>query len=179
MKEPRPWGIMAEFATAEAVIAAARRLRLNGFLRIDAYTPFPVPGLDETLRPGRRPWIPILILLGAAVGAGYSYFLQYWAAVLSYPINVGGRPHHSWPAFIVSSFEVTVLFGVLTAFFAFLLFCRLPLLHHPVFNAPDFDRASQDRFFLCVEASDRRFDVERLSDLFRRLDARRVSLVPP
>ena len=177
MTEARPWGVVAEFATADAVIAAARRLRLNGFRRMDAYTPFPVPGLEETLRPGRRPWIPILILLGAAVGAGYSFFLQYWAAVLSYPINVGGRPYNSWPAFIVSSFEVTVLFAVATAFFVFLLSSGLPLLYHPVFAAPDFDRASQDRFFLCVEARDRRFDIERLKDLFARQRAVRVSVV--
>ncbi len=179
MSEARPYGIMAEFATAEAVTAMARRLYLNGFRRMDAYTPFPVEGLDETLHPRRRPWIPILILFGALVGACYSYFLQYWAAVLDYPINVGGRPYNSWPAFVVPSFEVTVLFGVTTALFALLLFCRLPRLYHPVFNAPDFDRASQDRFFLCVEASDPRFDTERLREVFERHEAVRVSLVPP
>jgi hypothetical protein len=178
VSDARPYGMMAEFATAEAIAAAARRLHLNGFRRMDAYTPFPVAGLDEALRPRRRPWIPILILLGALVGAVYSYFLQYWAAALSYPVNVGGRPDNSWPAFTVSSFEVTVLFGVATAFFALLLFCRLPLLYHPVFNAPGFERASQDRFFLCVEAADRRFDAERLRDIFERHDAVRVSLVP-
>jgi hypothetical protein len=169
---------MGEFATAEAVTAAARGLYLNGFRRMDAYTPFPVEGLDEVLHPGRRPWVPILIFVGAFIGAVYSYFLQYWAAAIAYPLNIGGRPYNSWPAFTVSSFEVTVLFAVATAFFALLLFCRLPLLYHAVFDAADFDRASQDRFFLCVEARDRWFDADRLRDMFARYDAIRVSLVP-
>lgn len=179
MSAPELHGIMAEFRTAEAVTTMARRLYLNGFRRMDAYTPFPVEGLDQVLHPRRRPWIPILIFLGGLVGAGYSYFLQYWAAVLNYPINVGGRPYNSWPAFVVPSFEVTVLFAVATAFFALLLFCGLPRLYHPVFNAPDFDRASQDRFLLCVEAIDPHFDAERLREIFERHEAVRVSLVPP
>jgi len=172
------YGITAEFANAAALLAVAQRLRLNGFRRIDAYTPFPVEGLDAMMHPPRRPWIPLLILFGGVVGAGYSYFLQYWAAVLSYPINVGGRPFNSWPAFVVPSFEVTVLFAVTTALFALLLFCGLPRLYHPIFNVPDFDRASQDRFFLSVEASDPYFDVERLRDIFERHAAIRVSVVP-
>ncbi len=179
MSEPEIYGMMAEFATPEAAIAAARGLHLNGFRHMEAYTPFPVEELDRVLHPRRRSWLPLLIFVGAIVGALYSYFLQYWAAALDYPLNVGGRPYNSWPAFTVSSFEVTVLFAVATALFALLLFCRLPRLYHPVFNAPDFDRASQDRFFLCVEARDRWFDADRLRDIFARHDAVHVSLVPP
>jgi Protein of unknown function (DUF3341) len=179
MSDERLYGMVAEFANADTVIAAARRLRLNGFDRIDAYTPFPVEGLDRVLHPSRRPWIPILVFFGALAGACYSYFLQYWAAVIDYPLDIGGRPYNSWPAFTVSSFEITVLFGVATAFFALLLFCRLPRLYHPVFNAPDFDRASEDHFFLCVEASDPRFDAERLRGLFGHYDPVRISLVAP
>jgi hypothetical protein len=178
MSEARLYGIMAEFAKADAIIAVARRLRLSGFERVEAYSPFPLEELDRELHPERRPWIPILIFLGGLVGACYSYFLQYWAAVLDFPINVGGRPLNSWPAFTVSSFEVTLLFAVTAALGAFLLFCRLPLLYHPVFNAPDFDRASQDHFFLCVEARDPHFDAERLRELFARYGPERVSLVP-
>jgi hypothetical protein len=172
------YGIVAEFAKAEPAIAAARRLRLDGFKRVEAYLPFALEELDRVLHPPRRPWIPILVFLGGLVGACYSYFLQYWAAVISFPINVGGRPFNSWPAFTVSSFEVTVLFAVVAAFAAFAFFCRLPLLYHPVFNAPDFDRASQDHFFLCVEAADPHFDAERLRRLFSGYDPVRVSLVP-
>lgn len=171
-------GIMAEFRSAGDIVAAANRLRLNGFRRVEAYTPFPLEELDRALDPRRRSSVPILVFLGGLVGACYSYFLQYWAAVIDYPLNVGGRPYNSWPAFTVSSFEVTVLFAVAAAFFAFLLFCRLPLLYHPAFNAPDFDRASQDRYFLCVEARDPRFDAERLGELFAHYDAVRVSMVP-
>ncbi len=178
MSEEDIYGMMAEFATPDAAIAAARRLQLNGFRHMEAYTPFPVEELERVLHPRRRPLLSLLIFGGAAVGALYSYFLQYWGAVLDYPLNVGGRPYNSWPAFTVSSFEVTVLFGVATAFFALFLFCRLPRLYHPVFNAPDFDRASQDRFFLCVEARDRWFDADRLRAIFARHDPVRVSLVP-
>ncbi len=178
MNDAPLYGIAAEFARAEDLVAVARRLRLNGFHRLDAYTPFAVEELDDILHPPSRPWIPILILLGGMAGAVYSYFIQYWAAVLDYPINVGGRPFNSWPAFVVPSFEVTVLFAVATATFALLLFCRLPRLYHPIFNAPDFDRASQDRFFLSVEASDPYFDVERLRDIFEKHAALNVSVVP-
>jgi len=178
MSEPPVYGIVAEFAKSEAIIAAARRLRLNGFRRVEAYVPFPLEELDRELHPPQRPWIPIFIFVGALVGACYSYFLQYWAAVISFPINVGGRPYNSWPAFTVSSFEITVLFAVAAAFAAFMLFCRLPLLYHPVFNTPDFDRASQDHFFLCVEACDPRFDAERLRDIFAGYKPVRISLVP-
>ncbi|HWI28286.1 MAG TPA: DUF3341 domain-containing protein [Stellaceae bacterium] len=178
MSDEQLHGVMAEFRDSGDIVAAARRLHLNGFRRIEAYSPFPLEELDRELNPGRRPWVPILIFLGGLVGACYSYFLQYWAAVINYPINVGGRPYNSWPAFTVSSFEVTVLFAVATAFFGFLLFCRLPLLYHPAFNAPDFDRASQDRYFLCVESRDPRFDADRLRELFQHYGAVRISMVP-
>jgi hypothetical protein len=172
------YGMMAEFGTPAAVIAAARGLHLNGFRRMEAYTPFPVDGLDQVLHGQRRPLLPLLVFGGAAVGAVSSYALQYWAAVVDYPLNVGGRPLNSWPAFTVSSFEMTVLFAVATAFVGLLIFCGLPLLYHPVFNAPDFDRASQDRFFLCVEARDSSFDEARLREMFARYDAIHVAPVP-
>ena len=178
MSEEAVYGMMAEFATPDALNAAARGLHLNGFRCLEAYTPFPVEGLEQVLRPRRRPVLPLLIFAGAVVGAVSSYVLQYWAAAIDYPLNVGGRPYNSWPAFTVSSFEVTVLFAVATAFFGLFLVCRLPLLYHPAFNATDFDRASQDRFFLCVEARDQGFDAERLREIFARYEAVRVSQVP-
>ena len=172
------YGMMAEFATPAAIAAAARGLHLDGFRRMEAYTPFPVEGLDRLLHGPRRPLLPLLVFGGAVVGAISSFALQYWVAVVDYPLNVGGRPLNSWPAFTVSSFEMTVLFAVATAFVGLLIFCGLPLLYHPAFNAPDLDRASQDRFFLCVEALDGSFDAARLREIFARHDAIRVSLVP-
>jgi Protein of unknown function (DUF3341) len=178
MSDTGAYGMMAEFATPAAVTAAARGLHLNGFRRMEAYTPFPVEGLDQLLHGRRRPLLPLFVFGGAAIGAISSYALQYWIAAIDYPLNVGGRPLNSWPAFTVSSFEMTVLFAVAAAFVGLLIFCGLPLLYHPAFNAPGFDRASQDHFFLCVEARDHSFDEARLRDIFARYDAVRVALVP-
>lgn len=177
MSAPAPYGLLAEFAAPADILAAARRLHLNGFRRVDAFTPFPVEGLDETLRPGRRAALPVLILVGAILGAALGYFIQYWAEAVSYPINVGGRPLDSWPAFTVSAFEATVLCAVAAGFAGFLLLCRLPRLCHPLFAAGDFERASQDRFFLCVERADPRFDAERLRHLLAQYRAITVTEV--
>ena len=178
MSDTTAYGVMAEFATPAAVTAAARGLHLNGFRRMEAYTPFPVAGLDQVIHGPRWPLLPLFVFGGATIGAVSSYLLQYWAAAVDYPLNIGGRPLNSWPAFTVSSFEMTVLFAVATAFIGLLIFCGLPLLYHPAFDAPDFDRASQDRFFLCVETRDGSFDEERLREIFARYDAVRVALVP-
>ncbi len=178
MSEAKLYGVMAEFASSAAVIAAARGLYLNGYRHMDAFTPYPVEGLDEAMHPRRFSWIPIAVFCGGLFGAIYGYFLQYWAAAISYPLNVGGRPLNSWPAFTVSAFEASVLCAIAAGFFAFLWLCRLPLLYHPAFNAPDFDRASQDRFFLCVEGQDTYFDRQRLRHIFERHGALRVSEVP-
>lgn len=178
MTGPAMLGLMAEFATPEAALAAARRLQLNGFRHVDAYTPFPVEELGEVLRPGGSSWIPTIISFGTIIGAVAGYFLEYYAEVVNYPINVGGRPYNSWPAFGPIALEIAMLFGIASAFFSFLLFCRLPRLYHPVFDAPDFDRASQDRFFLCVRATDPWYDRERVRWIFERYGADRVSEVP-
>lgn len=116
MSERAFYGMTAEFASPGAVVEAARRLRVNGFRRMDAFTPAPVEGLDEALYPGRLPLLPVIIFFGGFLGAIAGYFIQYWAAVINYPINVGGRPFNSWPAFGVSNFEITVLFAVAVAF---------------------------------------------------------------
>src|SRR6185437_9997948 len=176
MSEAAYYGMMAEFTSPEAVVEAARRLYVNGFRRMDAFTPAPVEGLDEALHPGRLPVLPIVIFFGGILGAVAGFFIQYWAEVINYPINVGGRPYNSWPSFGVATFEITVLFAVAAGFFGLFLFCRLPRLCHPVFNAPDFDRASQDRYFLCVEARDPRFDADRLRELFQHYGAVRISM---
>jgi Protein of unknown function (DUF3341) len=171
-------GVIGAFASPAAVVEAARHLRSLGFRELEAYTPYPVEELDEVLRPGHRSRLPLVIFVGAVIGAVWGYFIQAWDEVLNYPINVGGRPHNSWPAFVVADFEFTVLFAVAAGFFALLASCRMPRLHHPVFAANDFARASVDRFFLCVGAGDPSFEPHRIRRVFERHGAERVSEVP-
>ena len=169
MREPALYGIVGEFATAQAAAAAAYQLREAGLRHIDAHTPFPVTELDDALpHEPRRLEIAPMTLAGALIGAISSTFVQYWAAAIDYPLNIGGRPLNSWPAFTVSSFEVTLLFAVTGGFIAFLAFSGLPRLYHPVFAAPGFARASQDRFLLSVEASDPRFDAAAVRAILER-----------
>jgi Protein of unknown function (DUF3341) len=177
MNESGLFGVVGSFASADAVSAAARQLRSMGFREIEAYTPYPVAGLDEVLRPGRRIWLPLVVALGALFGLIWGYFIQYWDEALNYPINVGGRPYNSWPAFLVGDFEFTVLCAVAAAFFGLLAFCRLPRLYDPIFAAPEFERASVDRFFLCVEARDASFEPERLCRIFADHGAEQVAEV--
>ncbi len=150
------YGLMAEFGEAGALLRAARRARAEGYRQIEAYTPFPVEGLAEIVG-GRRNRIPLFALAGGLLGGAGGYLLQWYTAVIDYPINSGGRPLHSWPAFIPTTFELTVLGAALAAFFGMLVLNGLPRFYHPVFNAPRFD-LSRDRFFLCVRAEDDRFE---------------------
>lgn len=171
MTERRPYGIIAVFDTPEAILAATRHLRELGFRAVEAYTPFPVEGLDEIMRTGRKVLLPLTIFAAAIIGAGWGYFIQWWGEAWSYPINVGGRPYNSWPAFIVSAFEIMLLFAVAAGFFGLLASCRLPLLYHPIFEAAAIERASRDRFILCVEASDPQFEIRLIRPVLARLGA--------
>lgn len=178
MSERGLHGLAGYFVSAAAVTDAARQLRTLGFREIEAYTPYPVEGLDELLRPGRRRfWLPLVIGLGALFGVVWGYFIQYWDEAINYPLNVGGRPHNSWPAFTVGAFEFTVLCAIAAAFFGLLAFCRLPRLYHPIFAAPEFERVSVDRFVLCVEARDPSFEPQRIRRIFERLGAEHVAEV--
>lgn len=152
------YGLMAEFDEPEELLAKARQTYSAGYRQISAYTPFPVEGLSEAigLRPSK---LPLLVLLGGILGALGGYFLQYYAAVIDYPWNVGGRPFNSWPSFMIVTFELTILVAAVVGVVALLVANKLPMLYHPVFNAPRFKLASQDRFFLCVKASDPKFDL--------------------
>lgn len=149
-------GVAAEFVSADDVIAAARAAHAAGYQKMDAYSPFPVEGLHEAL--GRkRSILPWIIGLGALCGGSAGYALQYFTSVIDYPINIGGRPLHSWPAFVPVTFECTVLASAFCAVFGMIIANKLPQPYHSIFNHPRFDRASHDRFFLCLEADDPMF----------------------
>jgi ActD protein len=178
MSERGRFGLSGSFASPDALIAAARQLRSLGLREIEAYTPYPVDGLDQLLRPGRRMWLPLVIFVGAVLGAMWGYFVLVWDEVLNYPINVGGRPYHSWPAFVVGAFEFTLLCAITAGFFALLAACRLPRLYHPIFSAVEFERASVDRFVLCVEAHDPSFEPHRIRRVLERHGAQNVAEVP-
>jgi len=152
------FGLMAEFEEHEQVVEAARRAYEDGYRQMDAYSPFPVEGLAEALGREYSP-VPLFTLLGGICGGLGGYFMEWYSMARLYPINVGGRPHNSWPNFIPVTFELTVLVAALSAFVSMLILNRLPQPHHPVFNVPEFRRASIDRFFLCIEARDPKFDL--------------------
>jgi hypothetical protein len=149
---------MAEFETPEQLLDAARAARDAGYHKLDAYSPNEIHGLDQTLGLPRSR-LPVYVLIGGIIGALTGYLIQYYSAVVDYPVNVGGRPDHSWPAFIIVTFELTILLAGLTAVVGLVLMCGLPRPYHPVFNVPEFERASQDRYFLCIETDDARFDA--------------------
>jgi hypothetical protein len=176
MKVPRLWGLMAEFETPHELIEAARRVREAGYGRVDAYSPLPIEELHEVLG-FHHTRLPLLVLIGGLAGCLGGFGLQYWTSVIAYPINVGGRPLNSWPAFIPITFEVTVLVAALTAVFGMLALNGLPRPYHPVFNVPRFALASRNRFFLCIEARDPRFDLDKTREFLESLPTRGVSEV--
>lgn len=170
------YGLMAEFETHDQLLEAAAKAREYGYRRMDAYTPFPVKGLPQAL--GRkRTLVPLIVLLGGITGGLSGYFMEWYSSVVSYPLNVGGRPLHSWPSFIPITFELTILGAALSAFFGSLAMNKLPQPYHPVFNVPHFERASIDRFFLCIEALDPKFDLRVTRGFLESLKAIFVSEV--
>lgn len=167
------YGLMAEFDAAEQLIAAAERCRAEGYRYVNAYTPFPVEGLAEALG-FRRSSVPLITLIGGVGGGVGGFFMQYWMAAISYPQNIGGRSLNSWPMFIPVTFELAVLGAAVFAVLGMLALNKLPMPHHPVFNVPRFALASNDRFFLCVEAKDPKFDRTSTEKLLVSLKAHDV-----
>jgi hypothetical protein len=174
---PAIHGLAAEFASHQDLLTAARAARDHGYHRMDAYAPFPIDELPQAL--GRkRTLVPLIVLIGGILGGSGGYFMQWYANVVSYPLNIGGRPLHSWPSFIPITFELTILCAALSAFFGVLVMNRLPQPYHPIFHTPNFERASIDRFFLCLEAGDAKFDLLATRRFLESLHPLAVSEVP-
>lgn len=171
------FGVIGVFDTPQAVKNAAAQVRQSGFRAFEAYTPYAVEGLDEILHPGLKPFLPTLMFVAAILGAAWGYWIQYWDEALNYPLNVGGRPYNSWPAFAVGTFEFMLLVTVAAGFFGMLGASGLPKLYHPLFEARAFARASRDRFIICIEARDPHFDAASVHELFERLGAKRIEEV--
>jgi ActD protein len=169
------YGLLAEFETPEALVEATKRVREEGYRELDAFTPFPVYELFPVLRLRDRRvlWLGLFGgIAGFSIAMGMQLFTNF-----DYPINVGGRPLYALSAFAVVAFELTVLFATLTPAIGMLALNGLPRLHHPVFAAPAFHRASRDRFFLCVLATDTQFDARTTRDFLKKLDPASVEAV--
>ena len=175
-EEIRVYGLMAEFDDPATLVAATRHSYHEGYRRMDAYSPFPVEGLAEALG-ARRKEVPLIVLLGGLVGCFGGFFMQYYIAAIYFPLNIGGRPLNSWPAFIPVTFELTVLVAALSAVFGLLALNRLPMPYHPTFNVPRFKFASRDSFFLCIEATDAKFDRDATREYLLSLGPREVNEV--
>ncbi len=171
------WGLIAEFDTPSEIVIAARKAYAEGYRRMDAYSPFPVEGLSEAIG-FHHDSVALICLVGGLLGLATAYVLQYWINVIAYPLNIGGRPFHSWPSFIVVSFEMTILFGGLAAVFGMFAMNGLPMPYHPVFNVPSFSFATEDKFFLCIEASDPKFDRVVTYQFLSSLEPRAITEVP-
>jgi hypothetical protein len=172
------YGVIAEFESPTELVSAARAAREKGYRKLDAYSPFPIEELNDALDLHHNK-LPLIVLAGGIVGGILGYLLQYYVTVIYFPINVAGRPLHSWPSYIVITFEMTILFAAISAVLGLLALCGLPMPYHPVFNVPRFALASRNRFFLCIQARDPLFDREQTSAFLLALEPREVSEVAP
>lgn len=176
MKKRPLYGLLAEFANTEELLEAAHKAHGAGYRQMDAFTPFPVEGLADALgyHGGR---LPLVVFLGGLFGCFGGFFLQYYPNVIGYPLDFGGKPYNSWPAFIPITFEMTILCAAIAAVFGMLAMNGLPTPYHPVFNVPRFALATRDRFFLCIKAQDSKFDALKTKEFLVSLKAREVSEV--
>ena len=175
---PEVYGLLAEFHSPHEVVEAARRVHEAGFRNVDGYSPYPIEELSEALELHHSP-LPKLVLAGGLLGLLAGFGLEYWAAVIEYPMNIGGRPFHSWVSFIPPAFETTILFASFGAVFGMLLLNGFPKPYHPVFNIAEFAKsASNDKFYLVIEAADPNFDAIRTTDLLKTLNPTFVKEIP-
>ena len=172
----RPYGLIAEFDDPGALVAATAKARDAGYRRIDAYSPFPIEELHEAMG-AHHSRLPLIVLIGGLIGCISGFALQYWVSVIAYPVNVGGRPFNSWPAFIPVTFECTILGASLAAVLGMLALNGLPMPYHAVFNVTRFALASRNRFFLCIESKDPKFDIDETRRFLETLNPREVTAV--
>ena len=181
MRSPEPsgvYGLMAEFANADDVVTAARKVRAAGYQKVDGYSPYPMESLIHELDQ-HHSWVPTIVLGGGLTGFLAGYGLEYWSSVISYPMNIGGRPFHSWVSFIPPAFETTILFASFGAVLGMLALNGFPRPYHPVFNVEEFAKnASNDRFYLVIEATDPKFDAAGTADLLKSLNPTFVKEIP-
>jgi hypothetical protein len=172
----RLYGIMAEFPSPERLLDAVKKARAAGYQVMEAYTPHPVEGVVEAIGHGPSR-VPLLVLIGGILGAAGGYGFLYWCSAVAYPLNIGGRPFHSWPAFIPPVFETTILMAGIFAVLGMLILNGLPMPYHPVFNVPRFALASRDRYFLMILRRDPLFHAEKTLAFLKTLDASEVNRV--
>lgn len=177
MKQTSTYGLLAEFDTPTDLVHAARRTHEAGYQKIDAYSPFPIEELAEAIGFHRNS-VALVTLIGGLTGGLLGYAMQYWISAISYPVNIGGKPYHSWPSFIIVTFEMTILFAGLSAVLGMLALNGLPMPYHPVFNVDRFAFATKDRFFLIVFSSDKRYDGAETRRFLEALGPKSISEVP-
>lgn len=175
-EKPPYYGLLAEFETPEDLLSACRKAYGQGYRKMDAYSPFPVEELAEAVG-FHHTKLPLIVLAGGIIGCVGGYLMQYWISVINYPLNIGGKPLHSWPSFIPVTFECTILVAAFAAVLGMLALNGLPQPYHPVFNVPQFEHASKDRFFLCIQSNDSQFDLVKTRQFLQGLHPASVAEV--
>ena len=160
MAKTGTYGLLAQFVTAQELLDAVLSAKSDGYSVMDAFTPYPVEPISEEIENHRKSKVPLLVLIGGLTGALCGFGLQLWVSSAAYPLNIGGRPLNSWPAFIPAAFEMTILFAAFSAVVGMFALNKLPEPYHPLFNVESFERATQDRCFLLIEAVDPKFDQQ-------------------
>jgi hypothetical protein len=173
-KPTETYGLMAEFETPKGLLNALKKAKEVGYDILDAYTPYPIEEVCHIVANHKKSKVSMVVLIAGIIGGSFGFGLQCWVSMVAYPLNIGGRPYFSWPAFIPVTFELTILFAAFAAAFGMLALNRLPEPYHPVFNVEGFKRASQDRYFLVIEAEDPSFDRRRTRAFLEGLDPHEV-----
>ena len=174
---PSIYGLLAEFDTPTELVNACKAAYAEGYREMDAYSPFPVEEASEAIG-FHKSAVPLIVLVGGILGGLSGFMLQYWINVIAYPLNIGGKPFNSWPAFIVPTFEMTILFAGLSGMFGMFALNGLPRPYHPLFHVARFSKVTRNKFFLCVEAIDPKFDLVGTQEFMVRLTPLSISVVP-